>query len=151
MWATMSAVLEALHVLIPASQTSIKTNWHLTADSVLSCLRLLGCNTHLTPVPEFDSQQLSDDDIAKVVFSGFEEFHQSELLIHSPACSRHSLEDFRCSASELSLFIRNYQIEMLFSGDVIFVAPASKTITVFHDEGYFGHFNLRNQPVCGLT
>jgi hypothetical protein len=96
----------------------------------------------LIPVPGFESQSLDDDDIAKIVFSGFEQFHRGDLLIHSPACSRYGLDDFKCASEELFSFIGGYQREMLFDGDVIFLAPKSRTITVFHEEGYFGHFAL---------
>lgn len=140
----MSKLLTSLHELLPESRLMIRDAFHLTADAVLDCLKAAGVERPLTRIEEVDPGCAGDDDdaIAEVVFSNHWAFHHGTLLVHAPACWRHDLPDFACPAAGLREFIENYQLEMLFDGDVIFRAAASMTLTLFHHEGAFGHFLL---------
>lgn len=137
----MSAVLLALHDILPAAR-SIRTVFHLTADSLLLSLKEAGLETRMERIPDLDSGLLDDDQIAAAVFAGRWHFHRGPLPAHTPACSRYDLPDFEIPASGLPEFIAGYQRETLFDGDVILVARESRSVTVFHHEGAFGHFAL---------
>jgi hypothetical protein len=135
----MSKLLEALHRLLPGSE-SIRSEFYLTADPVIEAVEAAQLTIPMTRM--WNVEQQDDDEIAEIVFRDRWKFHDGLVLIHSPACSRHKLEDFSCPASELKKFIHDYDVEMLFDGDVLFLAPESGTLTVFHHEGAFGHANL---------
>jgi hypothetical protein len=137
----MSRVLELLHQLVPSSR-SISSDFYLSADSVIAALRIEKLETPLTRIPNFDEGDWDDESLMGSVFHGRAGFHQGKVFIHTPACSRYGLDDFSCQSEGLEDFIRGYDFEMVFDGDVIFLAPESSTLTVFHHEGAFGHFKL---------
>lgn len=138
----MSLLLEALHGLLPEARTRIPTAFHLTADSVFDALTAAGLGFHTTLVPEMESRDWDDEGLMALVFRDHWNFHQGPMLIHPAACSRYGLPDFECDAGDLSAFIRHFSLEMLFDGDVIFLAPAAGTLTVFHHEEVFSHAGL---------
>jgi hypothetical protein len=137
----MSKLLEYLHELVPAS-CSIADAFHLTADAVLESLSSVGIQLKLTSIADLFESDPDDDALAAVVFDHYWHFHEGQIVIHSPACSRYGLPDFECAAEELQDFIHGYNREMLFDGDVLFLARKSRTLTVFHHEGAFGHCRL---------
>lgn len=136
-----SLLLEYLHRLLPESR-SIVSSFYLTADSVLKAAKRAGLTCDMVMIENFLTLDLDDNAVAHRVFGGRHDFHRGEILIHTPACSRFILDDFKCQADDLMRFMASYDVEMLFDGDVIFLAMASRTITVFHHEGAFGHFRI---------
>lgn len=137
----MSKLLEQLHEIFPPSRT-IGDEFHLTADAVLASLASVGTHMMMTSIPAFSGRDLDDDELSNIVFDEYWDFHKGRLIIHSPACSRYDLPDFECAADKLRDFIQSYNREMLFDGDVLFLGPDSKTLSVFHHEGAFGHCYL---------
>ena len=137
----MSKVLESLHQLFPASR-EIKSAFYLTVDSVTKALDSAEIDFSIVRISNYHAIDWDDETLAEIVFGGHWLFHLGKMLIHSPACSRYSLPDFECRAEKLREFVDQYRVEMLFSGDIVFLAPESKTLTLFHDEGAFAHVQL---------
>ncbi|RYD33321.1 MAG: hypothetical protein EOP86_13670 [Verrucomicrobiaceae bacterium] len=138
----MSRLLEALHSLSPEFCSRIPSAFYLTADSVAASLAAAGLKLDYTLVPDIDSGDWDDETLMELVFRDHWHFHKGRMLIHPPACSRHGLPDFECDAGALASFVRDFSLEMLFDGDVIFPAPASGTLTVFQHKGAFSHARL---------
>ena len=137
----MSKLLESLHQLLPSSRR-IATPFFLTADSVIHSLGTAKIPIPMQRIADFETADWDDLELGQIIFRDHWAFHSGHVFIHAPACSRYSLPDFECDSKRLSEFIRDYEVEMLFSCDVLFLAPESKTITVFHHEGAFGHAKL---------
>jgi len=134
----MSKLLEYLHELAPSTR-AIADAFHLTADAVIASLSSAKIQVKMTSIAALFGSDPDDDALACVVFDGHWQFHEGCIVVHSPACSRYGLPDFECVAEELPNFIHDYNREMLFDGDVLFLAPKSRTLTIFHHEGAFGH------------
>lgn len=137
----MSDVLTELHRLLPESR-SIPDRFHLTTDAVISALHTARKDISLTRIPSFDDGNWNDVSLSHTIFFDHMNFHRGPVFIHTPACSRYDLMDFVSPADRLMSFISEYQREMLFDGDVLFVAPDSATLTLFHHEGAFAHVQL---------
>ena len=137
----MSKLLNELHQLLPTSRC-INTDFELTVDAVNLALRASRKEAPMHRVPNFDDGDWTDESLGKVIFKDHLNFHAGIVFVHAPACSRYNVDDFTCKAEELFQFISDYNIEMLFNGDVIFLAPDSSTLTLFHHEGAFAHVQL---------
>ena len=146
----MSKLLDVLHQLVPSSRCIIRSPFHLTADSLWDALLAVGLEMPLKRMtdPDFTDWDLAnwdDEQIAEVVFKGHWDFHQGPLFIHAPG-SRGDLMDYECRASDLREFIQSFDHGMLFGWDALFLAPESRTVTIFHHEGAFGHPILPHFP-----
>lgn len=137
--------LLALYNLVPASKLLIKTCAEVTADNVLRSLHEQGLNFYLCRLFvndwDIESSEMEDDDFLQAIQIE-QAGHCGDLFIITEACTRYNKKNFICNAKYLKEFVHNYNYDMFFDGDVIIVAPASKTITIYHHEGYYLHIVL---------
>lgn len=137
----IGAVLRELHRLLPESR-SIASDFDLTVDSIDAALQAAHRSIVMTRIPDFETQDWNDTALSRLIFKHHASFHRGNIFIHSPACSRHNLDDFHCADETLLTFIDDFEMEMFFDGDVLILAPQSATLTLFHHEGAFSHVRL---------
>ena len=135
----MSDLLTALHRMVPASSTVIKTRFYLTPDNVLRSLELAGIEFKVQQIsPNWDAECKTLDDLEILERISINEAgHQGQLLIYSDTC-----DELTCKAEDLMQFIQNYPIGMFFDGDTILLSEESRTITIVHHEGIYVHARL---------
>jgi len=138
-------MIKVLHSLVPGSDSIITELSDITADSVLECIKSAGFLFYINKLSDgewdVESSELDDEkilDMIQISLAG----HQGKLLIVTEACSRYNLPVFECEAESLSDFIRHYNREMFFDGDVIILGEDSRTFTVYHHEGAYAHVKV---------
>lgn len=138
-------MIESLHQLLPASVSIVPEIKCLTADNVMAALEKQGVPFVVNRLGvidwEVESSEMTDEQILALLHMD-EAGHNGEVSICTEACSRYRHEPFRCDASEILRFVSNYVIEMFFDGDVVIIAAASRTITVYHHAGGYVHVQL---------
>ncbi len=141
--------LRTLRSLLPAWKGA--SLFFVDADSVLKAISSLGIPVKMIPMVEpgqdwdLVSSDFSDEEILKRMFGEkLEKLPNGKLLIVTEACTRFSMEPWLVSHEHFRDFVIHYDIEMFFDGDVVILAPDAHQIVVFHHEGYFAHFDLRN-------
>lgn len=138
-------IINVLHQLIPASKNIVKNSFSITADSVLQSLKKQNVTFQLVKLFKNDwdleCSELTDNDILKIIQIE-KAGHTGDVMIVTEACSRYNMPEFYCQASALPQFVHEYNMNMFFDGDVVMIAPSSKTLTVYHHEGYCVHVRL---------
>ena len=134
--------LETFHTMFPLSKERIDSLCKVTADNVIQSIEESGIPVQLTRLYENDwdieSAQFEDHDFLAML-SMMDASHIGNLFIVSEACSRYDMPEFQCDVEKLQEFVDGYDIEMLFDGDVIMLAPESQSLTIYHHEGYYCH------------
>lgn len=141
-------MIELLHRMLPASIPLINDLRNLTADNVCLALNRQGIEYKFNKFEavsgdwELEKSNTATDDEIFSLLDMRTAGHKGTLLICTEACTRYQLEPFVCEAEGLEEYIKNYDIEMFFDGDVIMLAAESRTLTLFHHSGGYAHVKL---------
>ncbi len=139
-------MIEALHRVLPASNSIITSVYNLTADNVMTALDSQGVKFNVNRLGandwEIESSEMTDEQILALLHIE-DAAHEGELFICTEACTRYGYDPCRCDAKDFKKFVSDYGKEMLFDGDVIVLSEKSRTLTVYHHAGGYVHVKLK--------